>query len=227
MDDVTKKRVATNLDIRLDRKLIAYAAAATASGVSLLALAQPAEGEVVYTPTHVVVGAGATYILDVNNDGLADFRFGNVGRSTFGVFYVEPWGSFTNAEEVQSVGPPYPLLLNRGAKIGSGGFFYGTRGGSSYGQILAGALDGGDFGNWPNVSKRYLGLRFLVNGENHYGWARLRVRINGNQVDALLTGYAYETVANTSIRAGQTSGTYDGPLPEAGTLGALATGAAR
>jgi hypothetical protein len=31
-------------------------------------------------------------------------------------------------------------------------------------------------GPWCNVNRRYLGLRFLINGKNRYGWARFNVK---------------------------------------------------
>jgi len=71
-------------------------------------------------------------------------------------------------------------------------------------------------------------LKFLINGEVHYGWARLSISYNIMQ----LTGYAYETVANEAIVAGQTSGpdkassTDPGSPASSATLGWLAQGAA-
>jgi hypothetical protein len=53
---------------------------------------------------------------------------------------------------------------------------------------------------------RYLGLKFQINGETHYGWARLNVQVNTTKLTiySRLTGYAYETTPNTPIAAGQT-----------------------
>jgi hypothetical protein len=78
---------------------------------------------------------------------------------------------------------------------------------------------------WVNVSDRYLGLRFQINRETHYGWARLSVKFRGGSPmyrtwEAHLTGYAYETIAYKGIFAGQTIGqtgdatesTHPGPL---------------
>jgi hypothetical protein len=65
-------------------------------------------------------------------------------------------------------------------------------------------------GPWANGGKgstnRYLGLKFKISGQFHYGWARLTVvtPAHGGWT-ATLTGYAYETVANKGILAGQTS----------------------
>jgi hypothetical protein len=45
-------------------------------------------------------------------------------------------------------------------------------------------------------------MKFVINGTAHYGWAHVTVH-NGN---AVLNGYAYETVPNTPIVTGKTSG---------------------
>jgi hypothetical protein len=50
-----------------------YALAATAAGLGVLALAQPAEGKIVYTPTHIVVSTFGDVPLDLNHDGIGGF----------------------------------------------------------------------------------------------------------------------------------------------------------
>src|ERR1700674_905854 len=57
----------------LQRQLNAYALAAGAAGVSVLALAQPAEAKVLYTQAHQVIGQNGVYNLDLNHDGIVDF----------------------------------------------------------------------------------------------------------------------------------------------------------
>jgi hypothetical protein len=84
-----------------------------------------------------------------------------------------------------------------------------------------------------NVRNRYLGLRFVIHGKIHYGWARLSVKVTRTEVLATLTGYAYETIPNKPILAGEKKesivdrpGTaLTAPTPEPATLGALAMGA--
>jgi hypothetical protein len=59
------------------------------------------------------------------------------------------------------------------------------------------------------VRDRYLGLKFSIRGETHYGWLRISVQIPNskkNGFNAFITGYAYETEANTAIIAGQETG---------------------
>jgi hypothetical protein len=95
------------------------------------------------------------------------------------------------------------------------------------------------WGSWVNVNNRYLGIKFEINGETHYGWARLSVQVQlPLTVTATLTGYAYETVPNKSIVAGQTKKAEEtdgnigepeavliAPIAKPATLGLLAAGA--
>jgi hypothetical protein len=65
---------------------------------------------------------------------------------------------------------------------------------------------GGESGNWPPLSRGYLGLAFLIDGKIHYGWAAMIVK--GEQspgvfLKTTLTGYAYQTKVGKSIMAGQ------------------------
>jgi hypothetical protein len=62
-------------------------------------------------------------------------------------------------------------------------------------------------GPWSKAKNRYLGLEFLIEGKVHFGWARLNVSCQGTDVFATLIGYAYETIPNKAIKAGQTKGT--------------------
>ena len=70
-----RSRKPANLSESIHQQLNMYALAAGAAGVSVLALAQPSEAEIKYTPTHVVIGKGGVsiYNLDLNHDGITDF----------------------------------------------------------------------------------------------------------------------------------------------------------
>jgi hypothetical protein len=95
----------------------------------------------------------------------------------------------------------------------------------------------GAWGKGRQIVGPYLGLKFTVGGEVHYGWARLTVHANGTEIKATLTGYAYETIPNRPIITGLTHGTFDasaGMDPaalseasarDAASLGRLAQGA--
>jgi hypothetical protein len=73
------------------------------------------------------------------------------------------------------------------------------------------------------TQNRYLGMKFMINGEAHYGWARFSVTVNVF-LEATLTGYAYETIPNKPIITGKTNGP-DVVAAEPASLGRLAQGA--
>src|SRR6202044_3187819 len=82
-----------------------------------------------------------------------------------------------------------------------------------------------NYGQWSYTRHRYLGLKFIVSGQVHYGWARVAVTLDQNkEIVATLTGYAYETIPNKPIIAGKTKGP-DVITWEPATLGRLAQGA--
>ena len=57
----------------LEHRLRSYSMAAAAAGVGMLALAHPAEAEVVITHKVIPVNNG-TVSIDINHDGIADFQ---------------------------------------------------------------------------------------------------------------------------------------------------------
>jgi hypothetical protein len=201
-------------------RLNLYALTATAAGVGTLALSPTAEAKVVYTPTHVEIPC-CGYFLDLNNDGISDFNLninGNSrGHSDSGYFSIQPvasqnliWGHgnvpFGPRPRIAAfdlpfgfqVGPGNEAVQPTGAKLLAGYYFFSTTGGAG-GHGLEGPWDKG-------TTTGYLGLSFSIDGETHFGWARLTVTIGPNkQARALLTGYAYETIANKAITAGKTS----------------------
>jgi hypothetical protein len=217
----TPKQRGTQLQLSpsIHQKLSAYAIAASAAGVSLLALASPAEAEIIYTPANVTIGRNGAYNLDLNHDGIVDFTllergsvrasltFQNVSVRAGGGNKVNCASTFCASTFI------YAAALMRGNQIGPGQHRHGWLGNTVSmafeekrpGTFVYYAHD------WANVSNRYLGLRFQINGETHYGWARLTVKFHGGALkertwEAQLTGYAYETVAGKPITAGQTKG---------------------
>jgi len=216
-----------NLSLSNQRRLGAYASAAAAAGVGVLALATPSEAEVVYTPTHLklpaLYGGVPGYKLDLNDDGIADFVLINSTFGHGGAQYAKRKGR----NQVLGAGS-YASALSFGAAIGPNGPFNGAsfmaRWINSSGSIFS-------HGPWVNVRDRYLGFKFLIAGEYHFGWARISLEYGLMH----LTGYAYETVANQPIKAGQETGsadaanishTHSGTLTATATLGRLAQGAA-
>lgn len=196
-------------------RLNAYALMAGAAGVGALAAAPAADAEVIYTPVHVVLsGSRASYDLDLNGDGISDFGLGLI-NSTLGGSLQGFVDHISNGFETHP-GVNWPLALKSRAPIGPGQRFYGCIGSCGY-TILAEVDSRSSSGQWVNVSNRYLGLRFVVGKDLYYGWARMTVKVSREkrEVEAAVTGYAYESTPNQGIHAGQTSGTFDEPCYDA------------
>jgi hypothetical protein len=232
-----------NLSESVHRRLNSYALAASAAGVGALALAQPAEAKIVYTPAHVKIVHGGVN-LDLNHDGIADFTINsNSGIRDFfiNVFSLHQnriWGGIGSAS-----------ALPAGVRVGSNQakFQKGRSCGSSYAgpcklMQLCSASSASTFciGPWANATRGYLGLKFHIKGEIHFGWARFN-RKTTKLGQWVLTGYAYETVPRKPIITGKTTGKTKGAdnnivgqpdaallaPPSPATLGALAKGAPR
>jgi hypothetical protein len=189
-----------------------YALASGAAGVSLLALAQPAASEIVYTPANVVIGVGGTssYALDLNGDGITDLFLNASHHCNTDQCFYDLRARIVAGNGVVAMHTSFGFTpasaLTRGVSIpGNGKIFGGT-------AFLASFYQGGGGssarGPWANVKSRYLGIAFKISGVTHYGWARLSVKDANLQITATLLGYAYEADPNMPIRAGQISGYY-------------------
>jgi len=190
--------------------------AAVGAALGFLAPAQPSEAKIVYTPTKVVI-KGINYNLDLNHDGITDFT---IEESHIHTNYCKQGpgdadqlieGAAQGNGQVETADGSAAALAS-GVKIGPNQNF--TPDYAIMGEVFKGwffsirhnrclHLDERD-GDWVNVSHRYLGLEFQINGKTHYGWARLRVQVGYVYINATLTGYAYETTPGKSIKAGQT-----------------------
>ncbi len=227
------KRSAQQLSESLHHLLNSYALAASAAGVSLLALAQPSEAEIVYTPAHKSITPNHTIPLDLNHDRTADFRFkdihftttyGSDHRGVLSVVGARPSGRIQGYTRYNR---HYASALSAGELIGPKGPF--TAGpklmASVYSHTTARRYSASVCdGPWANAVNRYLGLKFLIRGKAHFGWARLNVNCPQTNVNAELTGYAYETIPNKPIIAGKTKGK-DVITVQPASLGHLARGA--
>jgi hypothetical protein len=232
-----KVKRAEAMPVVLVHRLKTYALAASAAGVGLLALAKSADAEIVYTPANTMFDQG-TLPIDLLGDGNVEFtlidtatrigtgsqfrssRILGVSGSTGASVVVQ--GKFAGALESRQV-------------IGSSRRFKNVNSNrvrmADIGDYACGSSCSGKFGTgpWQNAQDLFLGLKFQISGETHYGWARLTTKSSPDKVvlEVRLSGYAYETVAGQSLKAGQRTGSDDASLPEAGTVGALAGGAVR
>jgi hypothetical protein len=267
-------RKPTTLNTNLDKALISYVAAACAAGVAILAEAMPAEGEIIYTPTHTPILVGSPVSLDLNHDGVIDFVLSNnlnafgrhpscspctfgehgslkaspqqAGNAIWGVTSsVYQLGSNAQRRKRQQKKPntvkeaaaavPWGVVVGNGPErsfqsqalpMDSSNSIYYFGGGGTVNSF-------GAWGKGRRATGPYLGFKFLIDGEIHYGWARVNVHADFLALSATLTGYAYESVANRPILTGFTHGSVDASSdasqqtqpPVAGSLGQLAVGA--
>ena len=191
--------------------------------------ASPAQGEVVFTPTKVTVSLRGNSLYELNPAGSQVAPFLLIAGFTSPGAY---WDTISfnprtsGARFVQGPGTSWSIApLKKGSLIGPARRFGGGLRGFAatigpYGSGTYNNHDGFKFGE-----PTYIGFKFLIAGQTHYGWARLTVRYNPNtpkqRLGAELTGYAYETVAGQPIKAGQTSGalsSMDSQEPMAGSM---------
>ncbi len=248
---LARQRSSSRLAAKLDSNLFAYAVAASAAGVGMMALTSAAEAKVVATRAYIPIPInGGVVQFDINGDGQMDFglsatHFGGctstsakrgkahrlLGCGGFGgKVEVSPaqagnevWGA------ASSWGRACAAALPAGEKIGAvrpfttGDRVLGGFGGSSEGYY---------FCPWKGFHppSPFLGVKFLdSDSQVHFGWVRITMAFGD---EATITGYAYETVPNKAIAAGATDAPTaqlehpaDVLMPEAErSLGVLALG---
>ncbi len=210
------------------QSLINYSLAA---GVFLF-IHQQTNAEIIYTdidPDLVLNDDGEFCEIDMNNDGNFDFAFLKVSWS-FSTYYSESrkyvtqlWcgPAETSANEIAAISvtigsaasttfiQEFPYNLSSGILINSyyefqndGYQLMAAREFSEGGELID---DAGYW--WPVFEDRYIGVHFIDAEENyHYGWIRCSV------IDSIETlvikDYAFESVPEKAIYAGDTIGTY-------------------
>ena len=181
-----------------DKKLKAYG---TMAG-TLLAMGQSTEGAIIYTdiPDVSLFSNGSTYNLDLNNDLITDFTL-----TVFNYYYYSGVTLSSPNANNQTLfnfsgtfygyyGGNSPLALNQNDNISSTQTNW-----SSATLNLAYSGYAYSWGNWLNQTDKYLGLRFEIGGQVHYGWARLDVIGSGF---VTIKDYAYEDIVGAGIQAG-------------------------
>jgi hypothetical protein len=223
-------RTSIQISESLNRRLNPYALAAGAAGVGVLALVPSATAKIVYTPAHVkIVQNGGLFFFDLNHDGTPDFGLSNKYFSTsqrsqgFVFLNAQQHQQANEIWQVSSQGRKCAGALTAGTTIGpSGNFQKDPKSGLA---MAFENLEGTYYGPWLKVKQAYLGLKFVVKGKTHFGWARIKLNpTSGLSINETLTGYAYETIPNKPIIAGRTKGP-DVVTVQPASLGHLATGA--
>jgi hypothetical protein len=190
----------------LQKRLGKYTAAAAA-----LVGATGANAQIVYTdvnPDFAHPGNEVGYGLDLNNDANFDFALfsldttlasGNRIRNTV----VAPYGTAAASNAIAGEAPSgydYALALNNGDMIDNTLNWIAATNTMAYNVNSANPYNE----NWNGVTDKYLGLKFVVAGNTHFGWARLDVLAIGDIWT--LKDYAFNASPNTGLTAGQMTG---------------------
>jgi len=226
---------------KLNRQIRLYALAASAAGVGVLALAQPAQGELAITKKAIPIPVSPEITphgvgISMTNNGINNFSFALVSylNSVRSDRAAEVWGvGSRDGVMVVDTFAAKAMALPRGAKIGPSANFLSL---SGYADLVE-RTENGKYGTYSvgywggNAKNRYIGVRFQISGETHYGWIRLTVTTDPNRhhpsMSAEITAYAYETVPNKPIKAGTAAtAALQSPPHQAGpSLGMLGLGA--
>jgi hypothetical protein len=200
MEPSSASRTAANLSNSVHQQLNMYALAAGAAGVGMLAVAQPASAKIVYTRANVVISRGQPYDLDVDKNGKPDFRFHlrtGYHSATFMVRRLKP------GHEVWATSAGHWVsAMPAGVRLGPSPQFGPLSFMAEFAEVSGSYRS---YGPWRNLQHRYVGLKFVVGGKTHFGWARFNTG-GFFGFTATLTGYAYETIPNKPIITGDIVG---------------------
>jgi hypothetical protein len=218
-----KRRYPIDLDGQTEKNLVAYETAARAAtanhrptasapllavGLSMFALPQVTLAEVVCTPVKASLQGTGHLKFDLNNDGIQDVSVN--GYSTFIIgsddnfFRSDYLGAhgLVAGNGIVAFGREFAFALRNGQEFGPSGDFPNA---GFMARHFSNLYSSSTRGQWKNVkSARFLGVKFLISEETHYGWIRFTSSVTSrlSGVEATVDGYAYETVADKSVVAG-------------------------
>lgn len=171
------------------------------AGSFIVAGSKMAHAQVVYTdlsPDITVAGNDVTYdvyLLNFDGDANSDL---NIGQGTEYTTYAEVFVA-TNGYSTTTgiVGTGYEATaLNLGATIGSASSFT-----TAYHPDLAKEYNGSIInGQFAGAGDKYIGVRFVISGQTHYGWVLVNVSSLADEI--VVKEYAYDATPNATIAAG-------------------------
>lgn len=204
-------------------KLYSLTAGAVAAGTS-------GQSQVMYTnvdPDTLTSGVNNSYDLDLNNDNVVDFSLSIIESTTSSYFtWSSGFFNYTNMQKGIQIDPVsgnevlgfWAQALDSGMVVQNAQYGWSGYGGNAianevqyfssyqfttyYGSTYSGTNSGTwAGGNFVAAQDKYLGLRVNINGNLHYGWARLDVL---SDTSFVIKDYAIEMTANKFIITGDT-----------------------
>ena len=186
---------------QLQKKLSAFI-------VTAMMFSASANAQIVYTDVNPdTTIANRIYYLDLNNDGTTDDSIALfVSRPSIGECRASRVSIFAiNGNAVAS--STYPLAMNINDTISSG-LTWSASGDLRY--IRSGdptSCLNDTVGYWTNAIDFYLGLKLIVGTYTYYGWLRMQITVNPNYASGIIKDYAYNSIPDQPILAGQTNPT--------------------
>ncbi|MFP5470540.1 MAG: T9SS type A sorting domain-containing protein [Bacteroidia bacterium] len=204
------------MNTELKNKLKTYAS--FTAGATLIAT--NIDAQIVHTNVNHTIAPSDTYSLDIDGNGISDFKFYNSTLNNITGTYCSyfSWGDFPNldygyflvggaGELVRSIAPG-DVISPSTYGFGLFGIFF------SYGVGFIYCPSLGTYISYNNLydpysfrkgTDKYIGVKFDISGQTHYGWVRVNIesimdigtRTHINRFDII--DMAYETTPNTAI----------------------------
>lgn len=158
------------------------------------------KAQVVYTDVNPDSLVSSQYELDLNNDGTPEFL---IEKTTDGGIDIVQAIGLSNQDSLIGYYAGFPAITGYPSALSSNEIIDGTS------TFVDEGVMGGDHelimedADWPDGFNRYLGLKFNISGETHYGWAK--IKISTDYVAFTITEYAYNATAGAAINSGVVS----------------------
>lgn len=210
--------------IRSRRKSIAqipqsrWVAYVGAGAATALAGANSAEADIHYSgPINLAVTFGQSVDNAFALDHGGMIHFANISTSSAGVaLFRNDGGSVSNMFRGSAAGNfRYPSKLAAGVNVSAGPF--ANFNGAFFATLAFGS--GYTHSHWLTPGTGFVGFKFNGGAGVEYGWARINMTSGTPENEFIVVDYAWAD-AGTAIQTGQTA------VPEPGSLGLLAVGAA-
>jgi hypothetical protein len=186
-----------NLQSRISKYTAVAGAVVSAAG---------AQAQVVYTDVNPDYSHDApqnngfaVYPLDLNNDQTIDFVIASrdtVTTATVRLTLAAPYGAGNAIAGENPGGYDYALALDINSMVDSTLNWIAATNTMAYNNNSANPYDE----NWNGVTDKYLGLKFVVGANTHYGWARLDSYAIGDSI--VVKDYAFNATPNGGIMTG-------------------------
>jgi hypothetical protein len=187
-----------NLQSRISKYTAVAGAVVSAAG---------AQAQVVYTDVNPDYSHDApqnngfaVYPLDLNNDQTVDFVIASrdtvTPNATVRLTLAAPYGAGNAVAGENPAGYDYALALDINSMVDSTLNWIAATNTMAYNNNSANPYDE----NWNGVTDKYLGLKFVVGANTHYGWARLDSYAIGDSI--VVKDYAFNATPNGGIMTG-------------------------